>query len=463
MGATLRATRLSGERLAGIAWGALVLAAALVAWAPALAGGFRYDDYSNVVRDPATSDGAALLARLPAGVRPLTRISYFLDHAIAGMSPRIFLATNLALHLAASGLLFALARRRLGSLAAAALAAALFAVQPAHEAAVAYISGRSAVLSAPLLLAGLLVWDCGGDRRGRAAWSAVALFALAALARETALVFPLLVALWEATRPEAGGTLRQRLAPLASPAVVVLVALVLLLAQSVRYRSLAATSLALHAPLAALAENLRALPVALSLWARPWALAIEHPPPPTGALWTAGGAALALALAATAIAARLRAPALALAAGWVVVTLLPTHTLLARSEPVTERPLYLAWVGPALLLAAAALAAVRRTGVALPATVALAMVSLGAVAANQRARLWADEVALWREAVARAPRSARAWNNLGAAHLAMRDYGEAAAAFRTALEIDPSFASAHAGLAGLALVPAETRQGVETP
>lgn len=415
------------------------------------------------MRDPATRDGTALVARLPAGVRPLTRISYFLDHAVAGMAPRVFLATNFALHLAASGLLFALARRRLGSLAAAALAAALFAVQPAHEAAVAYISGRSAVLSAALLLAGLLVWDLGGDRRQRAAWGAVALFALATLARETAVVFPLLVALWESTREPKESGLRQRLAPLGAPTAAALAALVLLFALSARYRSLAATSLALHDPLPALAENLRALPVALSLWVRPRALSIEHPPPPAGVLWTAGGATLALALVATALAARRRAPYLALAAGWVVVTLLPTHTLLARSEPVTERPLYLAWAGPALFLAALALAASRRFGSALPATVAIALVGLGVVAAHQRALLWTDEVALWREAVVRAPRSARAWNNLGAACLAARDYPEAAAAFRAALDLDPSFASARAGLAGLALVSADPRQGVEPP
>lgn len=462
-GATLRATLLSREGLAGIAWGALVLAAALVAWAPALGGGFRYDDYGNVVRDPATRDAATLLARMPSGVRPLTRLSYFVDHARAGMSPRAFLATNLALHLAVSYLLFALAARRLGSLAAAALAGALFAVQPAHEAAVAYISGRSALLSTALLLAGLLVWDRGADRRPGAAWAAVALFALAALSRETALVFPLLVALWETTRPEAELPLRRRLAPLALPTAAALASLVLLFALSARYRFLAATSLALHDPIPALAENLRALPVALSLWVRPWALAIEHPPPPAGALWTAGGAALALTLGATAFAARRRAPELALAAGWVVVTLLPTHTLLARSEPVTERPLYLAWAGPALFLAPLALAASRRRGSALPATVVIALVGLGVAAAHQRARLWTDEVALWREAVVRAPRSARAWNNLGAACLAAREYPEAAVAYRAALDIDPSFASARAGLAGLALVPADTRQGVEPP
>ena len=143
-----------------------MIVVALAAWAPALDGGFRYDDYGNVVHDAATRDGSVLLERLPRGVRPLTRLSYFADHAAWGMSPKGFLATNLALHLVASTLLFALARRRLGSVAAGALAGALFAAQPAHDVVVAYVSGRSAGLSAALLFAGLVVWELHRSRRG---------------------------------------------------------------------------------------------------------------------------------------------------------------------------------------------------------------------------------------------------------------------------------------------------------
>jgi tetratricopeptide (TPR) repeat protein len=441
----------------------LVTAVALAAWVPALAGGFRYDDFRNVVHDPATRDGAALLGRLPHGVRPLTRLSYFLDHAAWGLSPRAFLATNLALHLAASLMLLALVRRRLASLAAGVLAGALFAAQPAGDVAVAYVSGRSAVLSAALLLGGLLVWDRAAGRSARAAWGAVALFALATLARETALVFPLLVLLWEATRPDGGEPLRRRLAPLALPGGVAVAATALLIAVSARYRTLAAVSLAHHDPGGALAENLRALPVALSLWARPGALAIEHPPPPAGAIWIAAGAALALGLIAVAIAARRKTPQLALAAGWILVVLLPTHTLLARSEAVTQRPLYLAWVGPALLAGAAVVALAKRVRPALLATAAAGLVLATTLAAHDRARLWTDDAALWRAAVDRSPGSPRAWNNLGAAYLAARDYPRARASFRVALELDPKFPSARAGLAGLALVAPDLRGGGDPP
>jgi tetratricopeptide (TPR) repeat protein len=396
-------------------------------------------------------------------VRPLTRISYFLDHALWGMAPRGFLATNLALHLAAALLVFSLARRRLGSPAAAALAGALFALQPAHEAAVAYVSGRSALLSTVLVLGGLAVWERGGAAGRRAAWGATALFALAVLARETALVFPLLALLWEATRPGAAEPLRRRLAPFALPAALAAAAALTLFSTAARYRSLLATSLALDGPLAALAGNLRALPVALSLWVRPGALAIEHPPAPEGPAWVGLGAALLAGLGAAAVLLRRRAPYAALAAGWVVVALVPTHTLLARAEAVTERPLYFAFVGPAIAAGAAALALARVSRPAIPALVAASLVLGSGLAAHARARLWTDEAGLWREVLARSPDSARAWNNLGAAYLARRDYREARAAFRTALDLDPGFAAARAGLAGLPPELAGLHKGDDPP
>jgi protein O-mannosyl-transferase len=47
---------------------------------------------------------------------------------------------------------------------------------------------------------------------------------------------------------------------------------------------------------------------------------------------------------------RRRAPLLMLACVWPIVALLPTNSLLAKIDPVTEMPLYLAWVGPAIAI-----------------------------------------------------------------------------------------------------------------
>ena len=107
-----------------------------------------------------------------------------------------------------------------------------------------------------------------------------------------------------------------------------------------------------HGPLSALAEHLSALPAQLSLWVRPSALSIVHAP---GDGWVspALGAALLVAAVGAAWALRRRLPTASFAVGWALVALVPTHTLLARADVVTDRSLHLAWAGPAVGLGAA--------------------------------------------------------------------------------------------------------------
>ena len=143
------------------------------------------------------------MERLPHGLRPLTRLSYFLDAQLYGVQAAGFLSTNLLLHALTVALVFALARRRLGNTGAL-LAALAFAVQPANAEVVAYVSGRSTGLMTPLLLGGLLLYDQGKRP------AALLLFSLACLAKEHALIFPALVLAWELTRaPSRAGVARE--------------------------------------------------------------------------------------------------------------------------------------------------------------------------------------------------------------------------------------------------------------
>jgi cytochrome c-type biogenesis protein CcmH/NrfG len=61
-----------------------------------------------------------------------------------------------------------------------------------------------------------------------------------------------------------------------------------------------------------------------------------------------------------------------------------------------------------------------------------------------RASLWRDPVALWTDAVAKAPYKSRCWNNLGMAHLVAQRESEAVAAFERAVFLDP--ANEHASM-----------------
>ncbi len=403
-----------------------------VAWGAVPWGTFQFDDFRNVVRDPATTDVAVLMDRLSHGLRPLTRLSYFVDAQLYGVHAAGFLSTNLALHAITVLLVFALARRRLGNTAALA-AALLFAVQPANAEVVAYVSGRSTGLMTPLLLGGLLLHD-RGKRFG-----ALLLFSLACLAKEHALVFPALVVAWELTRGESRSAVVRDIALM----VFLAGALLAVLLSLDGYRTLASNALADRSIGENLLANARAIPQMLSLWVRPWALSADHEldlrlhlgASIAGSLLLLGGAAAALAL-------RRRRPMLALAIAWPLIALLPTNSILAKADLVTEKPLYLAWAGPSIamgsmlpaLLASIANRTAKRVLVGAAGLVLCVLVG----ASMWRASLWRDPVALWTDAVAKAPRKSRCWNNLGMANLAAHRDAEAVAAFERAVFLDPA-------------------------
>ena len=417
----------------------LVVLAAV--WGVALRGGFRFDDYPNIVQDPATAQAGAFLERLGWGLRPLLRATYFMDHAFWGMEARGFLFTNLLLHAGAVLAVFHLAARRLGNHAAALMAALVFGLQPANAEAVVYLSGRSVLLSTALLLGALLAHERAREETplaGAWRWMSVFAFVLAALARETALVYPFLLLAWEASRPE-GGKKGSALVPgfLAALLAALLFALP-------RYRDLAAYSTELRSPLSSLAMNLSGLPESLSLWFRPWALSLIHPAPDLNVMRVALGLGLVLFLVILGILSMRgrRHGSLATLAGlaalWILIALAPTHGFIARRDVITERQLYLAWVGPSLLAGGLWLA-LRRTSAARIVTFAGVAVLLGAGwASMRRAEVWNNELRLWCDTVLKAPGSALAWNNLGTARREAGDIPGAAEAFRRAIMLDPS-------------------------
>jgi len=127
--------------------------------------------------------------------RPLGYASFALDAAWGGRNSQWWHATSLAIH-CANAVLVLLAAKRLGaSVLAAGFAGALFAVHGIHPEAVVWIAGRFDLVAAFFLLAGFLLFTIATEHHsGRLHIAALACFAVAALSKESAFVFPLLVA-----------------------------------------------------------------------------------------------------------------------------------------------------------------------------------------------------------------------------------------------------------------------------
>ena len=409
-----------------------VLGVALLAHGPALWGGFLYDDFNDVIRNPSAL-AESFVRRVAVMSRPVLKASYALQDALHGPWAAGYHAVNLVLHLVAAGLVLMLLRRaaalagqpEAAALWIGALAAGLWAAHPATVDAVGQVAGRSAVLSGVLVLGAIGAATAPRARPLLAASCA----ALAPLARETALVAPLLLLVWHLCLVQPDRL--RRAVPVwlgAGLAGCVLLALP-------RHRDLLAFSLALRDPIDALRGNLFAVTEMLRLWLEPWQIGAVPAQPvihgwtdaPTiarlGGLGLAGLAALGL---------RRVWPLGALAVLWTAVALAPTNSLIWRVDPVAMRPFHLAGIGLALGLAA--ILAHGPVGRGLAVALILGLAGLTA----RRAALLTDPVALFADAAAKAPGTARPLVLMGMALANAGDPAGAEAAFQAALAVDPS-------------------------
>ena len=125
--------------------------------------------------------------------RPLTLLTFALNHSLAGKKPEGYRAVNLALHLSVTALSFLLLSSLMGKWLAA-FVALLFALHPVHVQAVTYISSRSDPLYTLLALLCLLFWHKGNEalriRRTLYLCCALGAFFVGLFAKENIIVVP---------------------------------------------------------------------------------------------------------------------------------------------------------------------------------------------------------------------------------------------------------------------------------
>ncbi|MBI5137002.1 MAG: tetratricopeptide repeat protein [Nitrospirae bacterium] len=448
---------------------ALLLGLALALYGGALNNPFHFDDRHGIaenhtLRDPANiprffayPEGKAYFAPSePQAVhyRPLLLTSYALDFAVTGEGTAGFHVHNLLLH-GAGALLVAALGNLLGlAWPWAAGAALVFLAHPLQSEAVNYITARSSLQSGVLSLAA--VYAFARSRRAEGAWPLwLALCALltvaAVLSKEVAVTVPLMCLLYDLLypppRPRRWGVRGFGLD-------LGLMAAGLMFLFAMGFHRYFQKVLAGGAGPRGIGENLwlqaRVLVEYLRLSVLPTGLSIVHDfGGPSGASAASIGAALCLvALAVLAWVLRHRVPLFGMGLGLFVLVLLPT-TILPMNTPLQESRGYAAVAGVLLALAALAQAAARRFGwrrrwawLTLP---LVALLGAGTVA---RGPVWGSGLALWSDAVAKAPGNFRAHANLGTALHASGNYPAAVAEYRAALAIYDGEAAVYADLGG---------------
>lgn len=440
--------------LAALAAGAL----AVLCYANSMAGDFVWDDRIlilegelpkawNRLADIFTKD---FFARSEFDVvygyyRPLATVSYLLDYTFWKLDPRGYHLTNLALHAFASALVVAVSRRLGWTARSAALAGLLFAAHPIHSESVAWIAGRTDPLA--FVLALTATWFAlAPTPLARHKLASAAAFALALLAKETAVVVPLWVAAFLFVRGDQARAVAARILPYAGvlAAYVVWRFLIIDVATPGHPSEHTASAVALSlAPTLARYLSWMAWPTNQSAYVlNPYVRSIFDP------RFGAGMAALGL-LVGLAIVGERRLPHRQVLLGCLLLAaaLIPNCNLVRPASPpdmgatMAERFCYFPSF-PFLALVAAVIdwafdraRGPWRSGVAIAAASLLLAYGASTIARN---RVWANERTFLDDTLAKAPDAVLLWGRLAGYHLGRHELEDAEAAVRRADAIQPN-------------------------
>jgi tetratricopeptide (TPR) repeat protein len=419
------------------AWPALwIFLAVVFAYATAWRGGFQFDDYNVIVAADQVHSWQAWVAGLGSGLRPLLKLSYLLNWSI-DPQPLGFHLFNLLVHLTTTGLVYLLARR-FGEIHAPSLdwrpvawvTALWFGLHPAHTEAITYVSGRATSLMTMGYLGALYAYA-----RGRR-WCALGGFVAAVLVKESAMLLPFTLLLWEALAGSSLRSIMRRQWPWWLLSALAVLALLMhpgyrvLIGNSLQNRELVAAGLTqLHAA---------AYLIGQLLW--PAALNIDPDLPVITDLAVVWPQWLGLALMVwLAWRWRRERPWISLGVAWAILHLLLFNALLPRTDIANERLLY--WGDWALIFAIVTelwMRLPRRWFNAVAVGLAVAM----ALTTSARNRVYQSEIALWQDTAAKSPHKARVLNNLGYAYAEAGRRAEAERAYRAALRWQPDYLKA---------------------
>jgi tetratricopeptide (TPR) repeat protein len=434
----------SPARGRALLFGALVFVATFLAFLPALrAEWVLWDDDRNFTENYAWRGLSAEHLRWMwttfhmGPYQPLTWMSLALDHALFGMNPRAYHATNLVLHaLAASALYFA--ARSLFAIvlpkaeawhrdATAALAALFFGVHPLRAESVCWITERRDVLSGVLFASALVAWfayvNPGSRAPKRAYWLSVALFALSLLAKATGMMLPialLILDVWPLKRIGAGAWKRVLFEKLPFFALSAVIGVVALHGQSIHGDTLKGFStLGLDARLALCANSL-VFYASKTVWPSGLLPMYELRDEPGIEPRLIASIVIAVALTAGLLVFRRRVPAV-LAAWLAFAALVAPVSGLAQAgrQMAADRYSYLPCLPFALLFGASLLwLALRYRKLASLWLAGGAMAALVlALSSVRQSRIWTNSEQLWSWTLERDPGNTTALQNLGSAYL----------------------------------------------
>lgn len=440
---------------------ALAIVTTLILYAAAARGQFLFDDIHLPFANP--NAGNMPWRFWIGGVRPVLIATYWANFLVFGTAPLAYHLVNSVIHAANATLIFQIASLLLkGNRPAVYFATALFLVHPLQAESVAYIAGRSELLSGTFVLAAWLVFlkaDTAAIslRRGIAI---LALWGLALGAKESAISLPLIFFVTDLARARnfrEGSRLHLRFfAVLATLGAIAAIGIVTALsAHPLTGFGTRGTSPAFY-----LLSQMRAVLIYVRLFLAPvgqngdWGIRAFN------SLLDRGAFLYALAVLALGFAAlRFQRDNHVWRLGFLffAVSLAPASSIVPLPDILAERRLYLPIFGLILML----VSVVPYNSRALLLTV----VAVLSILTGLRAGVWANRLTFWFNATQGNPGNARARIGYGTALLERGQPRPALEQFEAARRLDPAsvlalanIASAHQALADWKAARADLQQ-----
>jgi Tfp pilus assembly protein PilF len=435
----------------------LILLLAALVFLPVLRFPFVWDDL-KVVRDNPFLGSPAFLPlyfqphywryRVPISendYRPVQMIALSALAALGDRSPLPFRVASVFLHLFVSWLLFRLVRARGIAPTPALIFLALFALHPVHVEAVASARNLSEFLCALFLILSFRLFT-GRTGAGRKA-AALAFFVLAVFSKESAVIYPLLLAAFPSGRSPKTSVRRKiaDLIPFFLVSGAVLALKVVLGPGSTERREIS--------PLGAVFALSKLTLVYLGLLLRPLRLHVIYPFV-KGICWTHPEWLLSLLVVVSLLLLAARLWKNSPRAGWIAlsffVSLLPALSVVGQiGRVVAEQRLYFPSIFACLLAALAAGTLLDRSpnGWKKAGAGALAVLAvLYALSVGRYLPFWKSDFSLWKRVTEICPAAAIGHNNLAIVYLRLGDSERGTAELKNALAINPDHSEAHLNL-----------------
>jgi Flp pilus assembly protein TadD len=426
------------------------LVPALIVFGPALQGTFLFDDFHLPFADPNAGQMGALT--WIGGVRPVLMLTYWANYAMSGANPFWYHVTNVVIH-AGTAVLVLFILERLFSIAGAtrdpracALAgAAIFLFHPLQTESVAYIAGRSEVVSGFLFCAAWLVYLNAFESETSVMTSLkiLVLGGAAVLAKENAICLPAILfatdVFW-AKRPFRSQMAR-RVKPYVPFGIGGAIASVWILRSLGAGTGAGLTSGASPAQYAL--TQCRAILTYVRLFFVPvgqngdWQLPFFRSLTQGGA-WIYALGLLTLIAGIVRFSSRFRLICFGLAL--FLLMLAPTSSVVPIKDALAERRMYMPIIGLIFASVSGLIALADRFSVRTE-SLRIAAVAAAVIAAAlswQRSAVWIGPVAFWSDSALKNPSNSRAHFGLGSALVAARNCNPAIREFTLARSQDPS-------------------------